>query len=232
MAGILRDSGWKVVTLTDGSATKSAIQSTIAENLPGSSQFLFYYSGHGTSAGDTAYIVPTDATYDGGDGWLREETLISADEIRGWLSQKPDIDVAAVFDSCFSGKLSGSQQLSGKNNSVAARSIPFCLNGKAIPPKTGNNAFLKGATAGNLKVLTAAGPDEIAYESATLGHGLFTFWLMNTLSDNSLDSDQNSWVSVEESYQFLKQGLRESGHVQVPQLYNCNFGTEYDVATL
>lgn len=234
MADVLERNGWRVITLTDARATKTAIMAAIAENTAACERFLFYYSGHGTSDGSMGFICPHDTEYDQSAGWLRRETLISGDELRGRLSQNSNADVAAIFDSCYSGSMKNGEdalQVAGLSSSLAVKRIPFRMGDKSVPigPRKGLN--LKGTMRSSLTMLTACGEDEIAVESSALGHSVFSFSLLGELSDRSNDADQDGCVGVEEGYEAVKDWLG-SRYSQVPRLYDGNPNTGYRVTTL
>jgi uncharacterized caspase-like protein len=67
-----------------------------------------------------------------------------------------------------------------------------------------NDQFLERLTRSKGRVIiTAAGPNEVALETAELGHGLFTYYLLEGLGGRA-DRDGDGIVTVSELYEYLE----------------------------
>lgn len=178
----------KAYSLTDAKAYKSDIVSTfneIKKNARPQDVFVFYFAGHGYihPATKQFYLVSADVE-DGEESLLKNG--ISSSELQGYA-----IGIAAqkqvfILDACQSAgafeqmlQHDGEQQ---KNIAVLARS-------------TGTHW------------LAASGSSETAKEFATLGHGAFTYILLEALKGKAIT---NSMITVN--------GLKNYLQLNVPQL--------------
>jgi|GEM_PF-4876560 len=161
-----------ITTLTDSQATKTGIQNAIsnyAAQITSSDTFFFYYSGHGSNSGGTAYIIPVDC-----DGYT--STAISATELNTWIGAiNASAKKVVSLDSCYSGGFIG------KGN-----------RSKFMPLK-GSEQIFKGKTfarqmetMSNLVFLAASSGSETSVESSALQHGAFTYYLMQGLGTGSI----------------------------------------------
>ncbi len=105
------------------------------------------FSGHGTT---THELAPHDA-----DPHWPADTLISIADLSRWLSAVPARNLLLVLDCCFSG-------------GVGAKAMQMDLVPRS--PSPGLPAMQQIAGAGRI-ALSAASPDEEAYESRSGGHG-------------------------------------------------------------
>jgi WD40 repeat protein/uncharacterized caspase-like protein len=137
---------------------------------------VVYFAGHGTyiddnnddeGEGDTLdeCLVPYDAEWSS----LAATTLVD-DEIGYWFSNLACQHVLMIFDSCFSGGASRGARSFGKEGLRAA---------------AGNKVFTDIAGAGKL-FLAASREDESSYEYSSLQHGVFTYFLLRGLGDETL----------------------------------------------
>jgi PKD repeat protein len=177
-------------------------------NMAGADDLVvFYFAGHGTyiedKSGDEGEgdnldecLVPYNADWSS----LAATTLVD-DTIGYWFSNLACQHVLMIFDSCFSGGASRGARSFGQGGSRAA---------------AGNEVFTDMAGAGKL-FLAASQEDESSYEYSDLEHGVFTYFLLRGLGDETLpeveglppitepeaDEDGDGRVTVGEMQKYL-----------------------------
>lgn len=163
--------------------------------------FVFYYAGHGVIADSNKefYLVPTDVTE-----LHNIDAVLKTNGIGAKILQQYAIDVQAqkqlfIIDACQSAgafaemiTADGNQQ---KNIAMVARS-------------TGTHW------------MAASGAQQFANEFATLGHGAFTYVLLQALKGNAAT---NKMITVE--------GLKDYMQTEVPQLMKKYNGTQQTPAS-
>jgi uncharacterized caspase-like protein len=152
---------------------------------------LIYYAGHGAPEVDAAgtesdgiskYLIPRNA-----DPESLYSTALPMDEIQRIFGRIQAERVVMLLDTCYSGSAGGRtftrQQL--RSNHL-------------------NDQFLERLTRSKGRVIiTAAGPNEVALETSELGHGLFTYYLLEGLGGRA-DRDGDGIVTVSELYEYLE----------------------------
>jgi len=224
MYSALLEHGWgedKITLLTDSSATKEAILGNIESIFYQAKEddyVLIYYSGHGTFVADTdgdeqdgvdEAIVPWDYKYED------ISTLILDDELTEIFSTSRTTKGAVIFDSCNSGGFI--------NRSVYAKSFKE----KTITFKelqlSGSNGDLDQF---NFPVLTASSQNEYAYEDPEyLGHGVFTYFLLEGFKDLSADRDNDGLLTIRELFNYAENlTIKYTAYTQNPKLlYKLDF---------
>jgi hypothetical protein len=204
--------GWDGVELTDGdlgngelftrigaAATKAQILADIGafvDNAGTGDYILVYYSGHGTSIPDAdgdesdgydEAIVPYDYVWDSGP------TLILDDELRAVFARSRTGKGAVIFDSCNSGGM-----------------INKGIDGKGFTSRSfGSRDTGGGASNGDLDildlpVLAAARQNESSYEVDALGHGVFSFYLIEGLQHPGTDDNGDGRLSIREWFDYAE----------------------------
>ena len=144
--------------------------------------FVFYYAGHGVVAqeGDKDfYLVPYDVTQlYGNDGALKQKG-ISAKELKQIASSIPAQKQLYILDAC---------QSAGALSTIAARG--------AIEEK----AIAQLARSTGTHWLTASGSEQFATEFDELGHGVFTYALLEALSGKADSGDKRITVNEIKAY--------------------------------
>jgi len=183
-------SGASITTLTDGQATKSAIQnaiSSIASQMSASDTFFFYYSGHGSNSVGASYIVPVD-----NNGYTT--SCISDSEMQNWLSAiNSSSKKCVIFDTCYSGGF------------VDKGITPKFIKLKNSNPLSLRDGFARHLqTLSNMVFLAASRGTETSAESSSLRHGIFTYWLMYGLGSGTTigtaDSNKDGKITAEEAF--------------------------------
>lgn len=238
VASVLRRSGWCVTLLKNEDATRGNIQSAIQQGLASSEYFLFYFAGHGTGNGYSAYLCPADTAYAGASRTLSEETLISGEQIQEWLAQASGAEVAIVLDSCFSGSMADGGNTVELSGVIPAhkRYLPFSLDAATVPPepacKPARQVCLAGIARENCRILAACGPDEIASEDVSVGHGVFTYQFLKALDRGSADANANGWVDIDEASAAIAANWPSYRSTQTPRYQNGNAYGAYELARL
>lgn len=174
--------------------------------------FIFYYAGHGVmSFGEEEefYIVPTDVTQLYGDEGALKQKGISAKELKQIAAGIPAQKQLYILDAC---------QSAGALNAVATRGV---AEEKAI-------AQLARSTGTHW--LTASGSQQYATEFDELGHGVFTYALLEALSGKA-DSGDNR-ITVNELKAYLETRVPEisekyKGSPQYPSSFG--FGQDFPI---
>lgn len=179
--------------LTNNHATKQAVVRAIGENLSRTVHeddiVLLFFAGHGspetTSSIDktSRYLILYDTDYENifatGLDMERELPLICFERIRAKL-------ILLFVDACFSGR-SGGRTFEG----------PHLLKTRL---KQGVRGSIKqrGLELGEGRVImTASDDDELAREDVELKHGVFTYFLLETLANQT---SQEQHISIPRLY--------------------------------
>ena len=169
---------------------KSALGQFLSRKAMKNDTVFIYYSGHGAPEPDPSstdgdgmskYIV----TYDTDPEDLYS-TAFPMEEIRR-IFQRIEADRIVFFiDACYSGASGGKT---------------FSRPGM----KAGNvsEKFLDDMAEGEGRiVITASGTNEVSLETADLGHGVFTYYLLEGLQ-GAADANSDSMITVDEAYDYL-----------------------------
>lgn len=198
----------------DEKATLREIKSTLGTQLMKRATdprdtVIIYFAGHGMRDriagsldpdGLSKYFLPYDASL--GDLY---STALEMDEVTNILRRLTPERVVILLDSCFSGAAGGRS--------------PF------DPQSPGERAPISGEFLDRMAhigkgrvVLAASGPNESAQEDADLGHGVFTYYLLQGLR-GAADGDGNGEIDVHEIYRYLSEKVSKATRgKQNPQL--------------
>lgn len=213
MASALSAKGWTVklgladtqVAADSQDATRAAIEADIAELAGTDGLVLFYYSGHGTRDAytGTSYILPYGSIATAAD-------RISADELRAMFEAAGLSHVIAILDSCYSGgfvqagvTVDGVPDIFGANDpggDIAYTAFIDAL-GDAL------EAYVSYGADSRYVFISAAGSEELSWESSSSGHGIFTSAALNAFDDSSADSDNDGYVSTAELYAYCVKAI-------------------------
>lgn len=186
---------------------------------------LLTYSGHGAQLpddnGDEAdgvdeAITATDTI----TGGVSAAGMMRDDEFAAQLAQLESQQVVVILDSCFAGGMDGTASAA-----PADGLRPRVLPGLARPRGPTLDAIANDAGAPGRIILSASRADELSWESDQLGHGVFTYFLIQGLMDPAADTDHDGWVAAEEAFAYAQPrvdayvfGLK--GVHQRPQMYD------------
>lgn len=195
----------QMIQLLDEQATLTNIKRTLGTELVSKANnpndtVILYFAGHGKkepdagspdSDGFSKYILPYDANPSDLFG-----SALSMEEIVRILQRLRPERVALIIDSCFSGAAGGGRTLFDPNEGQRSAVTEEFLSRMA------------GAGQGRV-VLTASGANELARERADLGHGIFTYFLLQGLRGEA-DDDGDGRIDVDEIYKFVSRKVIEA----------------------
>jgi WD40 repeat protein len=210
-------------TLSDAEATQqniyAALEKIQREARP-EDVFVFYYAGHGTTRGgpdglgDEFLLVPTDVT-DVSDDALLKGKGIPAEKIQQYSRSIAAQKQLFILDACQSG--------------AAAQML-------AVQGTEEERAFNRLARNTGTFWLTSAGSEQFAMEFAELGHGVFTYALLEGLDGAADRGTPDQKISVRELREFLATRVPElsqrhkKGEPQIPNSYG--YGQDFPIATI
>jgi WD40 repeat protein len=208
--GIFR--GILVQTAFDEQAARSGIEAAlkrVEQDARPEDVFVLYYAGHGVMSEGTKqkpadfYLVPTDVTQMYGNDALLAEKGISAAQLKE-ISQRIEArKQLVILDACQSGAV------------VDA----FAMRGAAE-----EKAIAQLARSAGLTVLAAALSKQLATEFKELGHGLFTYTLLQGIEGGADGSPKDGRVTVSELSGYVQARIPElskryRGEPQYPNVY-------------
>ena len=205
----------------------------VKNNLGPNEPFVFYFSGHGgrhyDSFGEYAVEPGTEiAGSDPDDEWLFlygsipsydftdwSQTAVTEERLNEMIAEIPSPKKLIVIDACNSGGFVGPSadvdkipqnyyetDTSYSNTSVSgifSKSFSLYFAYPSVPDTE--------IPASNALVLSAAGELEESWEASNLGHGIFTYYLLQT--GEYADGNGDGWVSVDEVYQYASYMIME-----------------------
>lgn len=175
--------------------------------------FIFYYAGHGMVTQDEAkefYLVPHDVTQVYGDDGSMKQKGISASELKQISSGIPAQKQLFVLDAC---------QSAGALNAVATRGA------------SEEKAIAQLARSTGTHWLTASGSEQFATEFDELGHGVFTYALLEALSGKADSGDGRITVNELKAYiesQVPELSAKYKGSPQYPSSFG--FGQDFPIS--
>jgi hypothetical protein len=187
-----------VVLLTDHTPVKPTLLNIkrvlgdfLARRTGRDDMVLIYFAGHGApevdvvgaeSDGLSKYLVPRD-----GDPESLYTTALPMDELQRIFARIPAERVVMLLDTCYSGTAGGR---------TFARTL--------VRASGLNDQFLERLTRSRGRVImTASGPNEVALEIANLGHGIFTYYVLEGLGGKA-DRNGDGIVTVSELYEYVE----------------------------
>ncbi|NOY08931.1 MAG: caspase family protein [Spirochaetes bacterium] len=231
VSSMLEAKGYTVITRTDSAASKEqflADVDTINSEIRPGDLFLFYYSGHGAQSRDlepsSKGVEPPDRDSD--DEWIflygsiavsgsgltiDESRTFDDDELGKALKTIKTSRKVVIIDSCNSGGFIGNtleidrvpQNFTGKINILNAGVLKEAVTLYADYSK--NNSAPPDISPSNALVISASGESEVTYESSSLGHGLLTYFFLDTPKDADLNKD--GYVTVLESFAYVQAAI-------------------------
>jgi len=183
----------RITLLTNSKATRAAIEQAftdIAAITRPEDKLIIYFSGHGASVpdldgdeadgdGNDEAFLPYDAAK--GDA----SSYVIDDDLGEWIASIPAEGVAVVLDSCYSGG--------------QARALDEGTLGKKGPSDSIAKDVLTDATPQQRReILAACQPSQLAWENRGLQHGVFTYFVLQGMADNSADTNSDGKVSFRE----------------------------------
>lgn len=187
----------QIFVRTDHEATLSELKRLLGTELVNRTQesedtIILYFAGHGKKEVDigsqdhdgfSKYLLP----YDANPVDLFSSALGMEEVVRILKRLHPE-RVALIIDACFSGAVGGGRS-------------PYDPT-EALRSGATDDFLARVASSGRGRViLTASSVDEVAWEWPELGHGIFTYFLLQGLRGDA-DDDADGNVDIDELYKF------------------------------
>lgn len=206
MRTALESSGWTVL-IREPEVSRQQILDDIADLIDvvqGDSSVLVFFSGHGTIYNGVPNILPTDAVTS--VGAAVPANYLSPSELRSALDALPCRNRILILDTCYSGGFvtdTGTLDAAPQNYGVYDEGT----DGSAILAALGSYSDLLASAFESYDpatpmVVTAAGSEELSYESGTYGNGVFTYFFLEAASRGDLDG--NGFVTLQEAYRYAR----------------------------
>ncbi len=190
-----------IIILKDEEATKSRIMKELNDladhnRVKADDCIIVYFSGHGQTAtlprgGDIGFLVPSDAKVDLlGEPNLAEykQYCIDMNQLKEASKVIAAKHILFIVDACYGGlALTGTRGLS--------QNIPGYLS--------------KVAKAVTQQMITAGGKDEVAQELPELGHGVFTYKLIDGLENNLADRNNDGVITGTELAMYVESAVQQ-----------------------
>jgi hypothetical protein len=175
---------------------KWALGTFLARSAKKDDTVLIYFAGHGAPEVDqrgierdgfSKYLVPADAEPDD-----LYSTALPMDELQTIFGRLEAERVIAFLDSCYSGAAGGRTFASKKTRASHV-----------------DEQFLERlATSKGRAIITASRPAEVSLELAELGHGLFTYYLVQGLKGTA-DLNRDEIITLQELYEYVEQQVAQ-----------------------
>jgi len=202
----------KTYFVTDDAASKKGITDAFAavqQNAKPQDVFIFYYAGHGVIGKDKEfYLVPTDVS-----DLANVQTELEQKGIPSKLLQQYAIDIQAqkqlfILDACQS---AGAFETLMSNDGNQQKSLAV------VARSTGTHW------------MAASGAKQYANEFASLGHGVFTYILLQALKGEAASNKQVTVNGLKNFLQIQVPALMKkyNGEEQYPASYG--FGNDFPV---
>lgn len=197
----------QVFLLTDAEARKSQIESLLGTHLKRAAaaddSVIIFYAGHGAVETDPLnpdgdgfekYLLPHDARLD--DLYA---SAISMNDIRTIFQRIRAKRLIFIADTCYSGSAGGRTLLTAKTRANLS------------------DRFMERISQGKGRVIiSSSSANEISKEDDRLGHGIFSYYLLQGLRGKA-DQDDDGIITVDELFAFLTRTVPEaSGQDQHP----------------
>ncbi len=191
-----------VFLLTDAQATKSRIESllgTLLKRKAGPEDtVIIFYAGHGA--------VETDPTNPDGDGFEKYllphdadladlyTSAISMNEVRTIFQRIQAQRLIFIADTCYSGASGGRTTLVTKTRANLSEK------------------FVERIAKGRGRVIiTSCSANEVSKEDDNLGHGIFSYYLMEGLKGGA-DRDEDGIITVDELFSYISRKVPEASN--------------------
>ena len=242
IANFLTERGYNVLLRTNKDASKAQFEADInmlKEKVKENDLVLFYYSGHGAQTSDVKPalkgIEPPDRDPD--DEWiflygsiyydtngslvLDSAKTYTDDSLSEALKVLTNNRKVVILDSCNSGGFIGNyletdrvpQTITDKPlpmNEILKKAVDLYVNYNA------NRSSSPDVPPDNAIVISAAGESEFSYESSSIGHGIFTYFLLQ--ADPNADLNGDGMVTTIELYSFTKAAIKLSRYPFSPHV--------------
>jgi hypothetical protein len=190
---LLTDKGERKPTLRN---IKWALGTFLGRSAQKDDTVVIYYAGHGAPEVDTRgverdglakYLIPSDADPDD-----LYSTALPMDELQTIFGRIEAERVVVFLDACYSGAAGGRTFLAKKTRAGAV-----------------DDLFLERLTRSKGRaIITASRPSEVSIELPDLGHGIFTYYMVQGLK-GAADLNRDGIVTLQELYEYLEQQVTQ-----------------------
>ena len=178
-------------------------------------EVIIYWSGHGLLSKDLDYYLAGYNT----DFIHPENGSIAYEDIENLFDSIPARKRLLFIDACHSGeidkdevKLVQKDTVTAKNTSGNAKGIIITKRQKSVTSSLLNELFSDIRRSTGANVISAAGGSEFALEGDKWGNGVFTYVLINGLSEKKADYNKDGEITISELQAYLQ--------AKVPELTN------------
>ena len=222
---LLKTKGWNVTVRIDPQAdmpTFLADIESLKSQMNRDDRFLFYFSGHGVvmdlNEGEGNYaadekdevLVLYDALDEIDDFWKGEAiaadveaVTLTDNSLADHLAELPTRNKTVIIDACNSGGFIGDGfTFSGiKPDYTLADASATFAPAESMKLYAGWAAAEDDLVQSEYTVLAAAGELELSYELASIGHGIFTYYLLRT--PGKADYNYDGYITLSEAWQYI-----------------------------
>jgi len=199
--------------LVDTEATKRNILSLmddLARIIKPEDVLLFYYAGHGSMVENKFFFIPTESVSLYQEDKLNKESIY-AGIIQEKLKNIPALKQIVILDACQSG---GSTEILAQRGASEEKALAQLSRGSGV------------------HVLAASGSEQYAAEVSELGHGVFTYILLDALKGSADGAPKDGNVTVYELKAYLNDQVPEltekyKGSPQWP--YTFSIGNDFPI---
>lgn len=196
----------EVIKLYDTEATRDQILntlSTMSRVIQPQDVLVFYYAGHGSMVDNNFYFIPTENVRLYSADKLKKNAIY-AGELQEKLKAISALKQLVIIDACQSG---GSVELLASRGAAEEKAL----------------AQLSRST--GIHVLAAAGSEQFATEFEELGHGLFTYVLLEGLAGKADGAPKDGKITIYELKSFIDDQMPEfsrkyKGKMQFPYTFS------------
>jgi WD40 repeat protein len=192
-------------TLFDKDATKAKIITTldeISKTMKKEDVFIFFYAGHGSLNDNIFYFITSEIT-----GLFQQEKLknaLSVNELQEKFRMLPSLKQVAFIDACQSGA---------------------SVEVLAMRGATEEKALAQLSRSSGVHVMASSESDQQSAEIKSLGHGVFTYVLLQALSGKADGAPADSKITVYEIKSYLDDQVPEVSynlirHKQFPSTFS------------
>lgn len=181
-------------SLYDDQAVKINIIQTFAEIVEKAHPqdvFVFYYAGHGVAEQTNTneyFLVPHDITQIYGNNERLRRDGVSAEELKDLLAQIQAQKQLILLDACHSGEAVQTFASRGSSEEMA---------------------IIQLARSSGTVLLSASGTQQFAVEFEQLGHGVFTYSLLEALDGKADGGSRDNKITVNELKAYMEDRVPE-----------------------
>jgi uncharacterized caspase-like protein len=223
MEAMLTAQGYQVILRVDAAATRANLETldvpAVALQAEENDLFVFYYSGHGGqpaigAEGDGSDLLDEYIFLHGSVSPLTLSAAYSDDQLVDAFAPIAARKKVIILDSCNSGGFIGNAlEADGEPSALAEGSEGIvALAARAMRLYANFDDSSADIQPWEALVLSASGEREVSWESSSYGHGVFTYYLLE--SEREGDRNGDGWVTVTEAYDHAQYGLYRDWNIQ------------------